>query len=183
MSLKAVNELGLRKSVRYVLGSIFMLALKLSIVPPLRVFLLRAAGAQIGENSVVEDVTFINFHHRGFSSLKIGKNCIIAKDCLLDLTDEIMLHDSAVLAPRVSVLTHTNIGYSDHPLKMFYPESKGRVVFSEGSYAGCGSIILPGVTLGKMSVIAAGSVANRSVPEKSVAGGVPAKIIKKIGGG
>lgn len=51
-----------------------------------------------------------------------------------------------------------------------------------GDYAfiGGSSIILKGVTIGKNSIIAAGSVVTRSVPDNEVWGGNPAKFIKKL---
>ena len=47
-------------------------------------------------------------------------------------------------------------------------------------WIGSGAIVLPGVTIGDNSVIAAGSVVTKDVPENSVYGGNPAKLIKKI---
>ncbi|WP_321163248.1 LbetaH domain-containing protein [Spiroplasma taiwanense] len=38
----------------------------------------------------------------------------------------------------------------------------------------------PGVTIGKNSIIAAGSVVTKDIPKNSIAGGIPAKIIKNI---
>ena len=47
-------------------------------------------------------------------------------------------------------------------------------------WIGAGAIILPGVTIGDNSVIAAGSVVTKDVPENSVFGGNPAKFMKYI---
>ena len=47
-------------------------------------------------------------------------------------------------------------------------------------WIGSGAIVLPGVNIGDNSVIAAGSVVTKDVPENSVFGGNPAKLIKKI---
>ena len=41
-------------------------------------------------------------------------------------------------------------------------------------------MILPGVTIGKHAVVAAGAVVTTDVPENTVVGGVPAKVIKKL---
>jgi virginiamycin A acetyltransferase len=55
----------------------------------------------------------------------------------------------------------------------------GKIVIEEDVWVGANSIILGGVTIGRGSIIAAGSVVNNDVPPYSVAGGVPAKFIKK----
>lgn len=54
------------------------------------------------------------------------------------------------------------------------------VVIEEDAFIGAHSIILKGVTIGKRSIIAAGSVVTKRVPDDELWGGVPAKFIKKI---
>lgn len=49
-----------------------------------------------------------------------------------------------------------------------------------GAWIGANSIILKGVTIGENSVVAAGSVVTKDVPQRTIVGGVPAKIIRKI---
>jgi maltose O-acetyltransferase len=53
------------------------------------------------------------------------------------------------------------------------------VKIGDNVWIGGGVIILPGVTIGKNSVIGAGSVVTRSIPENSVAFGNPCKVIRK----
>lgn len=55
---------------------------------------------------------------------------------------------------------------------------KKDVVIGSGTWIGTGAIILPGVTIGKMCIIAAGAVVNKDVPKNTMVGGVPAKVIK-----
>ena len=52
------------------------------------------------------------------------------------------------------------------------------IVINDDVWIGAGSIILAGVTIGKGAIIAAGAVVNKDVPEYSIVGGVPAKVLK-----
>lgn len=54
----------------------------------------------------------------------------------------------------------------------------GDIIIEDDVWIGAGSIILPGVNIGKGSIIAAGSVVNKDVPPYSITGGIPAKVIK-----
>ena len=55
------------------------------------------------------------------------------------------------------------------------------VRIEENVWIGAGAIILPGVTIGKNSVIGAGSVVTRDIPENVVAMGVPCRVVRPIG--
>lgn len=57
---------------------------------------------------------------------------------------------------------------------------KKPVVLKDGCFIGAHSIILKGVTIGKESIIGAGSVISKSVPDREIWGGNPAKMIRKI---
>ena len=54
------------------------------------------------------------------------------------------------------------------------------VVIGDDVWIGANAMILPGVTIGKHAVVAAGAVVTTDVPENTVVGGVPAKVIKKL---
>ena len=54
------------------------------------------------------------------------------------------------------------------------------IVIEDNVWIGANVVVMPGVTIGKHSVIAAGSVVTKDIPADVVAGGVPAKIIRKL---
>lgn len=56
----------------------------------------------------------------------------------------------------------------------------GRIRVGDNVFIGARSVILPGVTIGDNSIIAAGAVVNKSIPANEVWGGVPAKYIMKV---
>jgi len=57
---------------------------------------------------------------------------------------------------------------------------KGPVVLKKNCKIGSHSVIMPGVTIGKNSVIAAFSFVNKNIPANTMAMGVPVKIVKRI---
>ncbi|EMF49988.1 Acetyltransferase [Streptococcus parauberis KRS-02109] len=57
--------------------------------------------------------------------------------------------------------------------------SNGNIIVEDDVWIGTNAIIMSGVTLGKGSIIAAGSVVTKSVPAYTIVGGIPAKVIKE----
>ncbi len=178
--MQAVKEIGFNKSVKFVLFSFFYLFYRILPLPQLRTLFLIISGARIGRHSIIMDVRFFNWHHLGFGGLKIGDECFIGDDALIDLHNKVVLEDRVSIAQRVTILTHINVGYKNHPLQQFFPPKSQPVVLKSGSVVGAGSIILAGITIGERSMVAAGSVITKDVPPNSLVAGVPAKVIRKI---
>ena len=68
----------------------------------------------------------------------------------------------------------------DKPV-MDCPLKYAPINIKDGAHIGIGSIIMPGVTIGKGAVIGAGAVVTKDIPDYCIAVGVPAKVIKKLG--
>lgn len=114
------------------------------------------AVLRIGYDSGISDRTKINVT----TSVTIGKGCSIGWDC--DIWDT-----------------------SWHRVLFLDRESgpvSAPVVIEDHVWVGSHSIIQKGVTIGANSVIAAGSVVTKDIPPNSLAGGVPARVIKQIAG-
>ena len=94
------------------------------------------------------------------------------------LTDLIMIGNRVTIAPHVTLVVSS--GPNNSKLKYVYPRKFGKIIIQDDVWIGTGVIILPGVTIGKMSIIGAGAVVTEDIPPFSVAVGVPAKVIKKI---
>lgn len=178
--MKAVKELGLKRSALFFWYGLFQLIYSLFFLPPIRKSVLSLLGSKIGSASIIMNVKFFNLHHTGFSCLRIGQECFIGDETLIDLYDQVVLQDQVTIAQRVTILTHLNVGYADHPLQSFFPKISKPVIFKKGSVIGANATILPGVTIGERSFVAAGSVVTKSVPARTLVAGVPAKFIRKI---
>ena len=88
----------------------------------------------------------------------------------------ITIDDGVFIAPKVSLLTE------GHPLS---PETRhsltvGPIHLKKNAWIGANATILQGVTIGENAVVAAGAVVATDVPDNTVVGGVPAKILKTL---
>jgi len=173
---KALGEIGLGRAVRFALGQCQSSLLRRSLCPPqVRSGLLRFFGAQIGAGTLVHNATFMNLYRTGFPGLATGRECFIGEECLLDLADRIVLGDQVTLAARVQLLTHTNVGYRDHPLQERLPAMTAPVHIGSGSFVGAGAMLLAGVRLGREVIVGAGAVVIADVPDGASVVGAPAR--------
>lgn len=107
---------------------------------------------------------------------KIGKNVFINFDCIFLDLGGITIEDNVLIAPRVSLLSE------GHPVS---PEHRKSLVpkpvhIKKNVWIGAGATILQGVTIGENSIVSAGAVVSKDVPDNVIVGGIPAKIIKTI---
>jgi len=137
-----------------------------------RDLLSQITGSEIDKSVDVFTPLYINYGKH----TKIGKNVFINFDCtFLDLGG-ITIEDNVLIAPKVSLLSE------GHPVS---PETRhslmvGHIHIRKNAWIGANVTILQGVTIGENSVVAAGSVVSKDVPDNVIVGGTPAKIIKEI---
>jgi len=136
--------------------------------PPYRKF-------SLGDYSVIESFACIN---NAVGDVMIGDHTRIG------------LHNT-IIGP-VTIGSHVNLaqGITVTALNHNFENSKKRideqgvstsaVVIEDDIWIGANAVILPGVTIGHHSVVAAGAVVTKDVPPHSLVAGVPAKVIKQI---
>ena len=178
--MKAIDEVGWARAARFGAMTLAMIPYRLALFPPLRTAWLRVLGARIGARVVLHDVRFFNLYRRGLSGLVVGDESFLGDECLLDLAEGIVLGDQVTLAERVLILTHTNVGYKDHPLQRHFPPSASPVRIESGSFVGANATLLPGITVGAGSFVAAGAVVNADVPPRTLVAGVPARPVRAL---
>lgn len=176
----AYREVGVQKAIRYVLFSLWQYLFAMCFVSPLRVWFLRLFGARVGKNTVIERIRLMNLYRTGISGITIGDNCFLGDGVALDLAERITLENDVTISFDAMILTHTNVGYKDHPLQASIASIAKPVRLKRGCFVGARAVILPGLTIGVGSAVAAGAVVIRDIPVKSLVGGVPAKMIKKL---
>ncbi|MEH6309130.1 sugar O-acetyltransferase [Olivibacter sp. CPCC 100613] len=138
----------------------------------IRELLSRITANEIDESVTVFTPLYINYGKH----TKIGKNVFINFDCaFLDLGG-ITIEDNVLIAPKVSLLSE------GHPITPADRQSLmvGHIHIKKNAWIGANATILPGVTVGENAIVAAGAVVSKDVPDNTVVGGIPAKIIKSI---
>ena len=138
---------------------------------------LKKNGATIGSDCDIE--TGLVFHNcMDYSNLIIGNNCHIGKNCFFDLRDKVIIEDNVVISMQTTFITHQDLNKSE--LKTILPADKSNIIVKNDSYIGANATILRGTVINSFSVVAAGAVVTKDVPELTMVGGVPAELIKKI---
>lgn len=138
----------------------------------IRALLSRITGTEIDESSAI----FPPFHVNYGRHTKLGKNVFINFDCVFLDFGGITIEDRVFIAPKVSLLTE------GHPVS---PEDRHSLTVApihvkKNAWIGANATITQGVTIGENAVVAAGAVVTKDVPDNTIVGGIPAKVIKTI---
>ena len=117
---------------------------------------------------------------KNFDKISIGSNVSIHDSCYIDGLGGCFIGNNVSIAHQSSILTF-NHTWSDINLPIKYnPVLMSTVFIADDVWIGCGVRIMPGVSIGTRSVVAAGAVVVYDVPSNCLVGGVPAKVIKKL---
>lgn len=136
----------------------------------------------IGKNVAIDQKFFCDFG----KNVYIGDDVIIGSNCTFIDNEKITIGSCVMIAPNLQIYT------AYHPIlpedryiqnrpendPIYFNTCADPVEIKDGVWIGGGVIILPGVTIGKNSIIGAGSVVTRSIPDNCVAVGNPCKPIK-----
>ena len=126
------------------------------------------------------DKAFVNppfYCDYGFH-IETGKNFFANYNCTIIDVARVTIGDNCQFAPNVSIYT---AGHPVHPdsRNSLYEYGIG-VSIGDNVWIGGSTVILPGVHIGSNTVISAGSVLTKDIPDWVVAAGNPCKVIRKI---
>ena len=161
----------------YALSRIILAAMPKARFPNLNRIVLKMAGAKIGKRAkiysnirlartvklVVGNDSFVG--ERTTFTGGVGSSVTIGEMC--DISDNVHFFTGTHLIDTTSSRT-AGEGYS------------ADILVGSGVWIGYGSLILPGVTIGDKSLVAAGTVVHKSVPSRTIVGGNPMNVIRKI---
>lgn len=130
---------------------------------------------ELGDESTIEDFSTVN---NGVGDVIIGNRSRVGLGNTI--IGPVVIKDDVRLAQNI-VLSGLNHVFEDIT-KPIHEQGVTTlpIVIENGAWIGANVTILPGVIIGKNSIVAAGSVVTKSVPEYSVAVGNPAKVLKKF---
>jgi putative colanic acid biosynthesis acetyltransferase WcaF len=148
------------------------LFLKWSLNPSstLKVFLLKAFGAKIGEGVVIKPGVNIKYPWK----LTVGNHCWIGEGVWIDNLDQVTLEDHVCISQGAFLLC----GNHNYKLSSF-DLMTAPIILKEGSWVGAKGIVGPGVTMKSHSVLSLGSITTKNLEAYGVYRGNPAVKIKE----
>lgn len=132
------------------------------------------------------------FYYRVFLNVKIGKNSSIHRCCQIrrgkiEIGDNVIIGENALLDGRSGLYIGNNVNFSSnvsvYTLQHDYNSPTfaavgDKVYIRDNAWVSSNTVILPGVTINEGAVVAAMCLVNKDVPEYTLVGGVPFKILK-----
>lgn len=134
-----------------------------------------ALCADLGKNAGVDLGCYLWHYSRRSvrgGNLRLGTCSRVYRNCCLDARGGLHIGEHVSISPQVVILTASH-DIRDPSFKLIH----GSVRIEDHVWIGTRAMIMPGVTLGRGCVVAAGSVVTRDVPALAVVGGSPARQI------
>lgn len=138
----------------------------------LRALFSRLIGQPVDESFAM----FPPFYTDCGKNIHIGKHVFINMGCTFQDQGGIFIGDGALIGHNV-VLATLNHAMSPHDRGTMIPAP---IHIGKNVWIGSNATILPGVTIGDGAIVAAGAVVTRDVPENTIVGGVPARIMRHL---
>lgn len=134
-------------------------------------------GITIGDGAILGRNTIVSC--KG-GSIEIGDNSNISANCMFISETRLSIGSNVLIAGMCYVIAGGNHGVerTDVPIIAQPMVSKGGVRIGDNCWLGANVTILDGVTIGRDSIIGAGSVVNEDIPDFSIAVGTPARVVR-----
>jgi acetyltransferase-like isoleucine patch superfamily enzyme len=135
-------------------------------------------GVFIGSNSWLQTLPD---GENASPALYIGSGTSVAGGCVISAVRRVVLEENVLLARNVYISDHIH-RYTDkqQPILSQGVDKVAPVLICRDAWLGQNVVVCSGVTIGMGSVIGANSVVNGDIPDRSVAVGTPAKVVRKI---
>jgi len=147
---------------------------------PIRTRIYRLVGLDVARSAfIMSNLRLVSGMEGFYSKLHIGPGVVTGSRITINLDAEVTLGRNVSLGPDVIIYTGT---HSLGPGSMRrLPDTVAKpVIIEDGCWVGLAAIILPGITIGHGSVVAAGAVVAKDVPPDSYVEGNPAQVVHKL---
>lgn len=142
----------------------------------LRRILAKRVFKRCGDDVVIHHNVLFNFGR----NIELGNGVFVNRDVMLDDRAPLTVGDYSMLAAGVVIETHTH-AYEDFSVPFPHTgRSYAPVSIGSNTLLGYKVAVMAGVSIGDRCIVAANSVVTRDVPDQTIVGGVPAKVIKTI---
>ena len=129
----------------------------------------------LGAGSIIESFCCIN---NGMGEIIIGERCMIGIGSVL--TGPVVVGNNVIMAQHVGI-SGLNHGYKDPSIPIRDQKCDVATVYvGDDSWIGTNAVITSGVTIGRHSIVAGGSVVTKDVPDYTMVGGNPARVLKQF---
>lgn len=162
---------------------IYLVNLLLEILPnsgcqQFKARLLRWAGVQVGKRVEI----FQGVKVQGIGELELGDGSFIGHEVLfmLNAGSRVIVEPEAIVGSRSIVITGFHPITPDGPRVLSREGTCSTVRIGRGCSVSTQCIVLPGVTVGEMSIVGAGATVTKDVEPYTVVGGCPAKLIRSL---
>lgn len=143
--------------------------------PEKRVSLIRQLMGCVGKNVWIEPPLHVAYG----SQITLGDNFYANFNLVVVDDGKVIIGNNVMIAPNVTIST------TGHPVdptvRITGQQFSQTVTLEDNVWIGSGAVINPGVTIGRNSVIGAGSVVTKDIPADVVAAGVPCRVLRPIG--
>jgi acetyltransferase-like isoleucine patch superfamily enzyme len=110
----------------------------------------------------------------GWGRIRVGDRVFINSGVVIMSVVGVTIGDDVAIANEAYLMDTDSHGVEGRPVK------NAPVTIGAGSWVGARAIVLPGVTVGRRCIIAAGAVVSRDIPDDTLVAGNPAKVVREL---
>jgi len=144
----------------------------------LRAALYRLCGFSLGQGTLIVGPLAFGSAAHCRENLRIGSLCFLNTDIFIDANAPVTIGDRVSIGHHVIIITADHaIGASEFRAGALTARP---VTIEEGAWIAARATLLPGVTIGRGAVVAAGAVVTKDVAPNTLVGGIPAKLIRHL---
>jgi acetyltransferase-like isoleucine patch superfamily enzyme len=141
-------------------------------------------GVDIGDRSLVMHGAVLhvyNFRQLPHAGIRIGRDCLIGEYSVIRGQGGVEIGDRVYTSPLAQIVAVNHV-FAD-PDRPFVEQGivAAGIRIEDDVWIGSGAVVTDGVRIGRGAVIAAGAVVTSDVPPHTVAGGVPARVLRNVG--